>query len=179
MDIFLFTKTDRRNQRADTDTCCPQVADFIDLQTSVKSSGAGQDIFDLIRCHRIQTAAEGVELDQFQVFLSFYKLGRFIQSGVVHPLVRDDERTFNFGQMRDTVLCQYSNAIGCDQFRYAVIDFFIDMVWTAGKYDALHMVIAEIFDRFFTFIFHILAGSGQFIPGSFDSHADFFFRNIF
>ena len=74
MNMFLFTQTDGRYEGTDTDTGGSQVADFIDFQAGVKPSGTRQNIFYLVCCYRIQTAAKGVELDKFQILLGLYKL---------------------------------------------------------------------------------------------------------
>ena len=178
MNMFLFTQTDGRYEGTDTDTGGSQVADFIDFQAGVKPSGTRQNIFYLVCCYRIQTAAKGVELDKFQILLGLYKLSSFVKPGVIHPLVGDDERTLNLGQMGHTVLGQYSNTIGSDQFRNTMVDFFINVIWTSGQDNSLHMVIPQVFDRFLAFILHILTGFGKFRPGGVYGIFDFLRTDI-
>ena len=54
-------------QAADTDSGCTQIVDFINLQQGVHAVGVFQDFCDLVTRYRIQTAAEGIELDQLQI----------------------------------------------------------------------------------------------------------------
>ena len=112
------------------------------FRTGVDLAGISQDIADLIGGNSIQTATEGVQLDQIQISLSFlHKFAACIQSGVVHPLVKYDQRAFYLMQMGDGVLGQNGKSVGCDQFRNTVVDLRVNMIWTAGKYDTTAVVV--------------------------------------
>ena len=59
------------------------------------AAAAGLAHDDLVGGDGIQTAAEGVELDQIQVIPGLDKVGGGIEPGVVHPLVVDAQRPLN------------------------------------------------------------------------------------
>ena len=97
MDAVLSSGLYGRQKRADTDPGCAQVADLVDLKYRIYAVGVGQDIIYTIRGHGVQTAAEGEELDQLQILAGFYIIGRPVQTGMIHPLVGNDERTVYLG----------------------------------------------------------------------------------
>ena len=74
-------------------------------------------------------------MDQIQILHQFHIAGGGIQPGMIHPLVRDDQRSLRGCQMRDGVLRQHCHVIGSDQFRYAVIDLRVNMVGAACQYN--------------------------------------------
>ena len=75
--------------------CGAEVVDLVDLEQRINFARAGQNIIDLISSNCIQTASEGVELDQIQVWLCLHIGSCLVEAGVVHPLVGDDQRTVN------------------------------------------------------------------------------------
>ena len=97
---------------------------------------------------------------------------------MIHPLVGNDEGTFNLSQMGNTVLRQHGDTIRSNQFRNTMVDFLVNMIWASGQNNTLHMIITQIFNSFLTFVLHILAGFGQFCPGSGDSGFDFLRTDI-
>lgn len=131
----LFTDTDCRQQGTDTDTGRTQVVDFIDLQAGVDLVGAGEDIVHLIGGNGIQTAAEGIQLDQIQILHRLYIACGSVKSGMVHPLVGYNQRTFRFCQMGDGILCQYCHIVGGDQLGNTVVDLRVYMIGTACQHD--------------------------------------------
>ena len=131
----LLTDTDRRQQGTDTDTCRTQVVDLIDLQTGVDLIGTGEDIVHLIGGNGIQTAAEGIQLDQIQILYRLHIACSRIQSGVIHPLVRYDQRTLRFCQMGDGILGKHCHIIGGDQLGNTVVDLRVHMIRTACQHD--------------------------------------------
>ena len=70
--MLLFPDTDRRDQGTDTDPCCSQVINFIDLQTGIDLAGTGKNIIYLICGNSIQSTAKGVKLDQIQIVHGLY-----------------------------------------------------------------------------------------------------------
>ena len=106
---ILSADAESREERADTDTGGSQVVDFIDLQHCVDLAGMGQNIADLIGGNGIQSAAEGVELDQIQLIGVLDIFGSGIKAAMVHPLVIGDQRALRIHQMGDGILCQDSD----------------------------------------------------------------------
>ena len=101
----FISYTKGRNQGTDTDARSAQVVYLIDFQHSIDLTGIRQNITDLVGSNRIKTAAERVQLDQVQIVLCFYKTCSCIQSGVIHPLVSHDGRTFDRSQVGNSILC--------------------------------------------------------------------------
>ena len=95
MVVAHLAHTDCGDQGAHTDTCGAEVVDLVDLEQRINFARAGQNIIDLISSNCIQTASEGVELDQIQVWLCLHIGSCLVEAGVVHPLVGDDQRTVN------------------------------------------------------------------------------------
>ena len=63
----LLPDADGGQQGTDTDTGSTQVVDLVDLQAGVDLAGVGQNIVYLVGGNGIQTAAEGVQLDEIQI----------------------------------------------------------------------------------------------------------------
>ena len=110
--------------------------------------------------------------------MGFNKLSRLIKTGVIHPLIGYNKGALNLCQVRNAVLSQYGDAIRGDQLRNTVVDLLVNMVWTSGQDDTLHMIVTEIFNRFFALIFHILTGFGKLIPGGFNRCLNFLRTDI-
>ena len=87
--LLLLAHPDGGQQGAHADARRAQVVDLVNLQRRVYLIGTGQDICHFVRCHGVQTAAEGVELDEVQILGCLYIVCRRVQPGVVHPLVHD------------------------------------------------------------------------------------------
>ena len=51
--MFRLSDTDRREQRADPDSCRAEIVDLVDLQAVINLTGTGKNIIDLIRCHGV------------------------------------------------------------------------------------------------------------------------------
>ena len=138
--IFL-SGADGSDERTDTDTCSAKVVYLINLQAGVNLAGMSQDIADLIGGNSIQSTTERIQLDQIQKVGRFYIICSCIQSGVVHPLVKYDQRAFYLMQMGDGIFGQNCKSVGCNQFRNTVVDLRVNMIWTAGKYDTAAFVV--------------------------------------
>ncbi len=134
--LFPVMCTESCEQRADTDSCSAEVVDLINLQAGINLAATGQNLINLISGNGVKTAAEGVQLDQIKIIACLYIVCCCIQTGVVHPLVIDTERTLDRCQMGNRILRQHAQSVGVDQIRNTVMDLRIDMVWTTGKNDA-------------------------------------------
>ena len=165
-------------QRTYTDPCRTKIVDLIDLQAGINLAAAIQDLINLICCNCIQTTSKGIELDQIQVILCLDKVCCRIQTGMIHPLVIDTDRTLYFCQMRNRILCKYSNAIAVDQIRDTMMDFRVNMVWASCKDNTMASCIFQIFQGFFPFFLYIAACSSHFLPALMHSSFDFFCRDI-
>ena len=165
-------------ERADTDPCCSQVIDLINLQTGVDLVTLIKNLIYFICGNCIQPAPKGIQLDQIQVISCLYKIGSCIQAGVIHPLVVYTDRTFYRNQVGYRVFCEYSYTIAVDQVRDAMVDLRVDMVWTACKNDASAACFFHIFQCFFPFAAHILTDSSHFLPGCMCCSFYFICRNI-
>ena len=87
--LFLFPDADGRKQRTDTDTGSAQIVDFVDFQRRINFIRTGQNICHFIRSYGVQSATEGIQLDQIQIFRCFYIIRRCVQAGMIHPLVHN------------------------------------------------------------------------------------------
>ena len=85
--MALVSHTDGRNEGADPDAGRAKVIHLVDFKHGVKLSGPCEDVGNLVCGNGVQTAAKGIELDQIQIVLGFYKAGCSIEAGMVHPLV--------------------------------------------------------------------------------------------
>ena len=97
---------------------------------------------------------------------------------MVHPLVIDADRAFHRCQMRDGIFGKYGNTIAVDQIRDTVMDFRVNMVWTACKDNTMTTCLFQIFQGFFSFFLHIAACSSHFLPALMHSSFDFLSRDI-
>ena len=87
--LLLLAHTDGGKQGAHADAGGPEVVDLIDLQCRIDLIGSGQDICNLVRGYRVQSAAERVELDEIQVLCCLHIVCGSVQTGVIHPLVHN------------------------------------------------------------------------------------------
>ena len=71
-------------------------------------------------------------------------LGCPIEAGVVRPLVDDAEIAVKGRQGGDAVFCKDGQAQAVDQFRYAVVDFRVDVVRATAKNDGPLVVLFEV-----------------------------------
>ena len=162
--VLFFSVFDSSDQGTYTDTGCTQIVYFVDFQSCIDFTSRIQDRFYFICSNSIQTTAEGVQLNKFDVCLFLYKCCSFIQSGVVSPLVTNDSGSFHIAHMSHAVFCQNSDMETCDQFGDTVIDFRVCVVRSACQNDTCHTFFTDIFQGFFTLFMHIAAEVIPFIP---------------
>ena len=162
--MALLPHLDGGEQGAHPDPGGPQIVHLVDLQAGVYLAGAGQDVVHLIRGHRVQAAAEGVQLDQVQVVHRPHEAGCGIEPGVVHPLIRDDQGPLRAAQVGDGVLRQHRQVEGGDHLRQAVVDLRVDVVRASGQDDTALSGLLKPGDGLLPLLPHVHAGAVQLLP---------------
>ena len=107
----------------------------------------GKNLLHLIRRHRIQTAAEGIELYQIDVIPRSGKISRPVQSGMIHPLIQNPYRPFQVPAFCHRRFCQYGKSEGRDDLIDAVIDLRIQMIRSARQDDGIFSVLLYVIDN--------------------------------
>ena len=172
--IFFFSFFNCCNQRTNTNSCCPQIIDFIYFQSSINFACCCQYGFDFICCHSVQTTTKRIQLHIFYIFLSFDKSCRFVQSGMICPLITHNSWTFHVAQMCHTIFCQNCNVVTCNQFWNTMVNFGVNMIRATSQNNPCHIVFFQICNGFLPFFMHILSKITPFFPASFHSHFNFF-----
>ena len=134
---------ERRHERADADARGTQVGHLVDLEHSVHLAAGLQDFLHLIGGQSIETAAEGIELNQVQVVAHRHKTGDSVQAAVVHPLVDDADGALGLHQVRERILGKDRKAKARDKLGQGVVDLGVVMVGTAGKHNAVAAVVLD------------------------------------
>ena len=138
----------------------------------------GQDISHLVGGHCVQSASKGVKLNQIQVILGLHKAGCCVETGVVHPLVRHHQRPFHPSQVGYGVLGEYSESIGGNQLRYAVVNLRVHMVGPAGQDNPPFSMLLHPGQGFLPLFHQVVTGGGQLLPGGMGCHPDLGSRNL-
>ena len=125
----------RRHQAADTDTDCAKVVDLVDFQKRIELVAVFQNFIYLVGCYRVESAAEGVELNQLEIVAPGHKLRCRVQPGVIDPLVHDAQAAAGILSDRQAVLREYTQTIGRNQLGDAVVDLRVHVVGTSGQYN--------------------------------------------
>ena len=146
--LFLFADPNGGDEGTDPDPGGAQIAYFIDLQTGIDLAGTAQNLIHLVGSNRVQSAAEGVKLDQIQIIPGLYITGRRIQAGVIHPLIHDPQRPLGFVEMGNAVFGQNRQTVAANQLRNPVVDFPVNVVGTACQDDPVGMMVFDPFKRF-------------------------------
>ena len=102
-------------ERAQTDLRRTQVRDLVDFQHGVHVGLVRQNLRYLVGGDGVETAAEGVELHEFQPRIGGHEVGRRIQAGMVGPLVGDAQR-----HLGDLAVADMPEAIGVLRARIVV-----------------------------------------------------------
>ncbi len=176
-DAALFALCHRRQQRPYTNARRSQRIDFINLNQRIQLTAALHNLRHLIGRHRVQAAAKGVELNQFQIIMLADKLRCQIQPGMIHPLIHHAQRMIPVEGGRNAVLRQHGQTVGRNQLRHAVVDFRIHMVRATGQHNALAMIFLHPGQRLLPLGTHIRLGAELFFPCGMDGLAHLFFRN--
>lgn len=97
---------------------------------------------------------------------------------MVHPLIHDNQRAFEFSEMGDGVFREYCHAIRVDGIGDAVVDLGIDMVRTSAENDAMSTGILEILEGLFSLLLDITTEGPLGFPSEMSSFSNFSFRDI-
>ena len=163
---------ERRHERADADARGTQVGYLVDLEHGVDLAAGLQDLLHLVGSQGIETAAEGVELDQVQVVAHRHKAGDGVQAAVVHPLVDDANRTLGLHQMRERILGKDRKAKARDELGQGVVDLGVVMVRTTGKHDAVTAVVLDPLESLLAHGLDVLVETRIGLKGSVDGGID-------
>ena len=158
---------DGREKGTDTDPGGPQIVHLVYFQAGVDLAGTGQDIVHLIRGDGIQPAAEGVQLYQVQVLHGLHIACGRVEPGMIHPLVRHDERPLRAAQMGDGILGEHGDVKGSDQLRDAVVDLRVYVVRPSRQHDAALSGLLQEGQGLFALFADGLPGVRQLLPGGF------------
>lgn len=148
--LFLFC-ADGGEKRTYADTGRSQIIYLVNLQAGINLAASLQNFVNLVCSNGVQAAAEGIKLDEIQIILCLDKVGCRVQTGMIHPLVVDTERTLDLCQVGYRILCQYSNAVAVDQIRDTVMDLGINVIRTAGKDNSSSSCLFQILQSFLPF----------------------------
>ena len=177
MDLFLPPHLHGGNQAADADTNGTQIVHFIDFQQGVELVAALQNLIHLIRGHGIQSAAEGIELQKLQIIPVPNKPGGGVQPGMVDPLVHDPQVLILL-RVRQTVLGEYRQAVGRDQFRDSMVDFRVNMVGPPGQHNTAAASGLHLLQNPSALRHNVSLGLPLLCPGSFYRRFDLRSGNI-
>ena len=138
---------DRRVEGTQANLRGTQVGDLVDLEDGVHVAATLEDLLDLVGGDRIDAAAEGVELDHFEVGLVADAGGGLVEARVVGPLVEDAQGSFEAG-IDDGILGEDSHAEADDHLGDAVVDLGVKVVGAARQHDAAHAMLTHPLDGF-------------------------------
>ena len=168
----------RRHERADADARCTQVGHLVDLEHGVDLAAGLQDLLHLIGGQGIETAAEGVELDQVQVVAHRHKTGDGVQTAVVHPLVDHADGALGLYQMRERILGKDRKAKARDKLGQGMVDLGVVMVGAAGEHDAVTTVVLDPLKGLLAHGLDVLVETRIGLKGSVDGGIDLGARNL-
>ena len=106
------------------------------------------------------------------------EFGSGIETGMIHPLIRDAHRTFGIKVDRETVLGEHREPEACDHFRNAVVDLRINVIGTACENNAAAMRGLHLFQHAGALLTDVLFGAELLRPGAVCSFPDIGFRNL-
>ena len=174
----LFPDLDGGEQGAHTDSRSAEVVYLVDLKAGIDLIGAGQNIIHLVGCHGIKTAAEGIQLDQIEIFNLLDIACSRVQTRMVHPLVGNDQRAFGMTEVGDGVLRQDCHIEGGNQLGNTVVDLRIGMIGMSCQHDAAFSGLCQIVKRLLTLFLDVLSGVGKLFPCSLCRGADLTGRQL-
>ena len=160
-------------QTADADTGSAQIVYLVDFEDGVELVAALQNFAHLIGGDSVQTAAEGIQLDQLQVLPVPHELCRAVQPGMVNPLVVDPEGTLGGEIHGQAILGEDGKAIRGNHFRDTVVDFGVNVIGSASQNDAPRMIFRHPLQRLLPLCTNVGLGVLLFRPRIMDSGADF------
>ena len=160
-------------QTADADTGSAQIVHLVDFEDGVELVAPFQNFAHLIGGDGVQTAAEGIQLDQLQVLPVPHELCRAVQPGMVNPLVVDPEGTLGGEIDGQAVLGEDGKVIRGNHFRNAVVNLRVDVVGSARENDAPGVIFRHPLQRLLTLCPDVGLGALLFFPCLVDGSADF------
>ena len=143
-------------ERPYSDPCSTKIVALINLQESEQFVFASEYFFHLITGYCIKTTAKACELNELQILFFAYIGSRTVEPVMVGPLIHHTKGPFYLRQMCYRVFCQYSHSLLYDQIRNAMMHFWIHVVRSSCKNNALMTSFIQITDHFFTFLSDIL-----------------------
>ena len=168
----------RGHKRADADARGAQVGHLVDLEHGVDLAAGLQDFLHLIGSQGVETAAEGVELDQVQIVAHRHKTGHGVETRVVHPLVDDADRALGLHEMRERILGKDRKAKARDKLRQGMVDLGVVVVRTAGKHNAVATVILDPLKGLLAHGLDVLVEARVGLKGSVDGGIDLGARDL-
>ena len=168
----------RGHKRADADARGAQVGHLVDLEHGVDLAAGLQDFLHLIGSQGVETAAEGVELDQVQIVAHRHKTGDGVQAAVVHPLVDDADWALGLHEMRERILGKDRKAKARNKLGQGVVDLGVVMVRTAGEYDAMAAVVLDPLKSLLAHSLDVLVETRIGLKGSVDGGIDLGARDL-
>ena len=97
---------------------------------------------------------------------------------MIHPLVVDTDGTFQMSKVCNGVFGKYGDSVAVDHIRDTVVDFRINMVWTACKNDSAAAGFFQVLQGFLPLFLDIRMYGCKFFPGLMGSSFDLGSRNI-
>ena len=177
-DVFFLSHVHGGEQTADPDPRRAKVVDLVDLQDGVQLPAVFKNLADLVCGDGVQPTAKRVELNQFKILMAGDEFGSSIETGMIHPLIRDAHRTFGIKVDRETVLGEHREPEACDHFRNAVVDLGINVIGTACENNAAAMRGLHLFQHAGALLTDVLFGAELLRPGAVCSFPDIGFRNL-
>ena len=155
-----------RDQRAQAYASRTKVADLVELDHRVDMMMAFENRLDLPRRHGIESAAEGTELYERQVFVLGDEMRRVVKACVIAPLIDDVESRTLDRQMIDGVFRQDGKTVGSDHVGYAMMNLRIDVVRPADEHDGRLLRALDLAQDAHAVITHVLLVVLKFRVGS-------------
>ena len=103
-DLLFLTHIHGRQQTPNPNPHGAQIVYLVNFQQGIKLVALFQDFRNLIGGHRIQAAAEGVQLHQLQIIPFGNEFRGGIHPGMVHPLIHHPQGTLLMVRHRQAVL---------------------------------------------------------------------------
>ena len=157
--------------------CSTQVADLVNLQLGIEFSALFENPANLVRGDGINAAAERYQLYQLEIRLCCDILGSPIHSGVICPLVEC---------LQFRCVCESGNAVlgndchakAADELVDAVVDFRVNVVWSASKNQNRFSSCSCLPDNFLCSLGNLVAVLFESRKSMFESHCNFFLGGV-
>ncbi len=160
-------------QAADADTGGAQIVHLVDFQDGVELVAALQNLAHLVGGNGVQTAAEGIELDQLQILPIPHEFRRAVQPGMVDPLVVDPEGALGGEIDGQAVFREDGEVVRGDHFRNAVVDLGVDVVRPARQNNAPGVIFRHPLQCFLPLCPNVGLGALLLLPCLVNGGADF------